>query len=73
MDNADTEFVGPIDIIEIELTLSEDVVPPETLSTYFEVELISDPGNVDPTNAHGGNFRPLKVLKNDVVDSAGGG
>ena len=70
MDTADITFVGPIDIVNIKLSIGENMPPPgEYLSTRWEVELIADPSNVDATNAHGGNNRRLKVIKNSVIDS----
>ena len=74
MNNSELTFIGPIDAgFYWRLTLTEEINPSpaaNTLSTYYEVELISDPANMDPTNAHGGNNRPIIVISNQVVPSA---
>ena len=68
----DKILLGPIDNEEIKISIEEVITLPATRSTYWEVELIHTINNLDQTNAHGGDNRPLKVIEVDVTPSLGG-
>ena len=72
----DKDCLGPIDNENIILTI-EETIDKNTLadhSTYWEVRLNhtdgndgTNDGNIDATNAHGGDYRPVKVWQSSFT------